>query len=77
MDETTVSIAVTCPHCGTESLSEFPVIVVVTALTRWNNMALYAACHQQRWDASTVELQGIRRQMGEEWIRANSKKSPT
>ena len=41
-------------------MSEFPVQVVLIALTRWNNIALYASCHDAKWSARPAEVQQIR-----------------
>jgi hypothetical protein len=64
-----VAIPVRCPKCGALRLSEFPVLVVVIALVKWNNMCLYASCHEGAWDASERELEAIRHHLGRDWIR--------
>jgi hypothetical protein len=64
-----VTIPVRCPKCGASGLSEFPVAVVAIALVKWNNMCLYAPCHEGGWDASARELEAIRHHLGREWIR--------
>jgi hypothetical protein len=66
-----VEIPVRCAACGRESLVEFPVLVIATALTRWNNLRLYSACHDVSWDASPSELQFIRQHLGADWIDRN------
>jgi len=70
MDVATVAIPVRCPQCDRESLYNFPEIVVLTALTRWNNMQLYAPCHDISWSATPSELQRIRQYLGDNWINA-------
>lgn len=70
-EETPILLPVTCPVCGTESLTEYPVLVVMTALTRWHNMALYASCHEGSWDASSAEMARIRAFLGDPWIEAH------
>ena len=50
--------------CGTDTVTEFPTLVVVTALTQWNNMRLHGTCHAVFWDASAAEIQSIREQLG-------------
>ena len=72
MQDATVLLPITCPQCGLESLVEFPVIVVVAALTRWNQMALHAGCHDGSWNASPAELARIRSHVGESWIHSHA-----
>jgi hypothetical protein len=67
-DPKTISLPVTCPHCGASSMSEFPLPVVLIALTRWNNMALYAECHATSWSASPDELERLREYLGPDWL---------
>jgi hypothetical protein len=69
MDIPVVAIPVRCPMCGSVGLSEFPVVVVAIALVKWNNMCLYAPCHEGAWDASERELEAIRHHLGRDWIR--------
>lgn len=69
MDNPTVVLPVTCPKCGKNSMSEFPIAVVAMAMARWNNMALYANCHEGGWDAQDSELERIRSYLGVEWLR--------
>jgi hypothetical protein len=69
MDIPVVAIPVRCPMCGCVGLSEFPVAVVAIALVKWNNMCLYAPCHEGAWDASERELEAIRHHLGRDWIR--------
>jgi hypothetical protein len=64
-----VTIPVRCPKCGALGQSEFPVAVVTIALVKWNNLCLYAPCHEGGWDASERELEAIRHHLGREWIR--------
>jgi hypothetical protein len=63
-----VAIPVRCPKCGAVGLSEFPVVVVAIALVKWNNMCLYAPCHEGGWDAGERELEAIRQHLGRDWI---------
>ena len=69
METPTVAIPVRCPKCGASGTSEFPIQVVAIALLKWNNMCLYAPCHEGGWDASDKELEAIRRHLGRDWIR--------
>ena len=71
MEESSILLPVKCPKCGSESLSEFPVIVVMMALTRWNHMALHASCHEGSWDASVAEIRQIRQYLGNDWIQTH------
>ncbi len=77
MEEATVLVPVTCPQCGIKSLSEQPIIVVVTALTRWNRMLLRALCHEEAWDATPAELEAIREYLGAAWIEQHRNSSAT
>ena len=70
MDPPTILMPVQCPKCGGKSLSAFPILVVQIALTRWNNIALYANCHEESWDASEEEVVALRAFVGEEWLLA-------
>jgi hypothetical protein len=72
METPTVAIPVRCPKCGALGTSEFPVAVVAIALVKWNNMCLYAPCHEGCWDASDKELEAIRRHLGRDWIGEHS-----
>ena len=72
METPTVAIPVRCPKCGALGTSEFPVLVVAIALVRWNNMCLYAPCHEGGWDASDKELEAIRRHLGRDWMREHA-----
>ena len=69
MDIPMVAIPVRCPKCGALRISEFPVVVVAIALVKWNNMCLYASCHEGAWDAGERELEAIRQHLGRDWIR--------
>ena len=71
MSESKVSLPVRCRRCGVVTLVEFPTVVVVTALTRWNQLALHSHCHDEKWDASAAEIQAIRDYVGHDWVEAN------
>jgi len=68
-----VALPVRCPQCDAQGLSEFPVAVVVIALTKWNNMCLYSPCHDGSWDAGEKELEAIRQYLGRDWLREHAK----
>ena len=72
MDIPMVAIPVRCPKCGALGLSEFPVVVVAIALVKWNNICLYAPCHEGGWDAAEREVEAIRQHLGREWIREHA-----
>jgi hypothetical protein len=63
---------VKCPVCGTESLGEFLSKHVVRALSGPHDpIRLHAACHDQWWNASEIEIEQIREYLGEVWLREN------
>ena len=64
-----VAIPVRCPKCGALGLSQFPIAVVAIALFKWDNMCLYAPCHEGGWDACEKELEAVRQHLGRDWIR--------
>jgi hypothetical protein len=64
-----ISLPVRCPQCGALTSTEFPVVVVTIALVKWNNMCLYAACHEGTWDASDRELDLLRQHVGANWLQ--------
>jgi hypothetical protein len=68
--EPTIRFPVTCPKCGNDALTVFPVALIATALIEGTNIRLYASCHNQWWDASKVELEQIREYLGAPWIDA-------
>jgi hypothetical protein len=74
MGEPSILLPVRCPLCGTVERVAFPVIVVITAMTAWKQMRLFAACHEVSWDASVAEIQSIREHLGDSWfpIRATA-----
>jgi hypothetical protein len=60
----TVLVPVRCPECGKSTSMRSAWIVVDTALSRWNHMKLKAACCRVSWNASTAEVDEIRRHVG-------------
>ena len=57
-------IPVRCPRCGNATVMKCHRLVVTTALHRWNQMKLHAACCAVSWDAGAAELAGIRQFVG-------------
>ena len=74
MEDTDVLIPVRCAYCGATALNSFPVIVVITALTRWRQMRLYSSCHGVAWSATQAELDLIREHLGERWLESHCNK---
>jgi hypothetical protein len=64
MSESTIRFPVTCPKCGTERLTEFPVTLLADALMRSADICLVATCHDVIWDATELELEQIREYLG-------------
>jgi hypothetical protein len=60
MTELTISFPVTCPKCGKERLTRFPMNVVADALLRGSDICLVSTCHDVIWDATAAELEQIR-----------------
>jgi hypothetical protein len=48
---------VRCPICGFEQLAEFPAMIIAEALMNGQPLQLYADCHDQKWNASKLELE--------------------
>jgi len=70
MAEPTIRFPVTCPQCGNDLLTEFPVAQIAAALLEFTEIRLYASCHEQVWEASPLEVQQIREYLGAPWIDA-------
>lgn len=75
MKRVDVEIPIQCARCGTTALVPFPVLVIVTALTRWGQMRLYSSCHDVFWDASPSELRVISEHLGTKWLESRRKES--
>lgn len=69
MTELTIRFPVTCPKCGKERLTEFPISVVADALLRGSDICLVATCHDMVWTASELEMAQIREYLVEAWPR--------
>jgi len=64
-----ISLPVTCPICGTRSMTDFAVLVVATALNSWHPMWLFADCHPgSSWRASAPEILKLREFVGHAWL---------
>ena len=72
MEHPSIFLPVMCPKCGEKSLSAFPILVVKTAVTHWNHIALYASCHGESWDASPDEVDALRAFVGKDWLLAQT-----
>jgi hypothetical protein len=56
-----IKIPVSCPHCGAETIGEFAVAEVASALLSGQEaLRLYAPCHRHYWSPSALELHQIR-----------------
>jgi hypothetical protein len=75
--EPVVRFPVTCPRCGTEQLTAFPVAEVESALLLGRRLPLYATCHEYYWSASELELEQIREYLGAAWATAQGECSTT
>jgi hypothetical protein len=56
-----MKVAVTCPECALESISELSIAVAANALLTGKTIRLYAACHDQFWTATFVEREQLRK----------------
>lgn len=65
MDEPTIRFPIECPKCGNESLGEYAVARVASALlTAGDPLILSAPCHETSWAATDRELEQIRGYLG-------------
>ena len=60
MREPSMKFPVTCPECAQESLGEFRIAFIATALMTGKSLRLYASCHDQYWTATAVEREQLR-----------------
>lgn len=60
MREPSIKIPVICPECAQETIGEFQVAVIATALITGKNLRLYSACHDVYWTATHVEREQLR-----------------
>ena len=75
MNEPMLAVPVTCRTCGKETITEFPGVVIATALLKWNHMVLHASCHPEPWNASPSEMEQIREYAGVSWLIAHHPKT--
>jgi hypothetical protein len=75
MDQCFIRFPITCPRCGSESLTEFRAVVVTIAVIEWHSMRLYSRCHHVFWDASEIELDQISAYLGASWIGARPQRT--
>jgi hypothetical protein len=64
----TVRVPVTCPTCGKERLTQFPIKAVADALLSGSDLGLVAECHNLSWNATEPELDHIREYLVAEWV---------
>jgi hypothetical protein len=74
MNELGIRFPVTCPKCGKERLTKFPLNVVADALLRGSGLRLVSACHDLTWDATELELEQIRQYLGVAWFDAHGRR---
>jgi hypothetical protein len=60
MREPSMKFPVICPECARESIGEFQIAVVATALITGKSLRLYSACHDVYWTATSVEREQLR-----------------
>jgi hypothetical protein len=75
MEQSLIRFPITCPLCGSESLTEFRAVIVTIAVSEWHSMRLYSRCHQVFWDASDIELDQIGAYLGASWIGARPRRN--
>lgn len=72
MNSPVVRFPVTCPECGVEVLSAFPIASVAAALIDHGPIKLQANCHSVSWTATPIELEQIRDYLGAPWTSQQS-----
>jgi hypothetical protein len=60
MREPSMKFPVICPECARESIGEFQIAVIATALITGKSLRLYSACHDVYWTATPVEREQLR-----------------
>jgi hypothetical protein len=61
--EPIVRFPVQCPICARETLAQFPISTIASALIRGDRIPLSATCHPVQWNASPAETEQIREYM--------------
>jgi hypothetical protein len=61
--EPSIKIPVVCPECARETIGEFQIAVIATALITGKNLRLYAACHDVYWTATALEREKMRQHL--------------
>lgn len=65
-----IKFPVSCPHCGAETMGEFALAEVASALLSTTEaLRLYAPCHRHYWSPTPLELQQIREYLWA-WLNA-------
>jgi hypothetical protein len=60
MREPSMKFPVICPECARESIGEFQIAVIATALITGKSLRLYSSCHDVYWTATPVEREQLR-----------------
>jgi hypothetical protein len=60
MEDTLLRIPVECPTCGRELLTKVSIAALGEALARGSPIPLYTECHNQSWQASSIEREQLR-----------------
>jgi len=58
--EPSLKFPVICPECARETVGEFQIAVIATALITGKPLRLYSACHDLYWTATHVEREQMR-----------------
>ena len=67
MSEPEIMMPVTCPECRKETLCTLVVAVATDALMVGGSILLRSSCHNQEWDADSLEREQLR-----EYLRSTS-----
>ncbi len=66
MKEPEFRFPVTCPICSQQILSGFRISIIADAF-HTGDIRLYSSCHLASWDASTSELEQMRKFLDATW----------
>jgi hypothetical protein len=75
MREPSMKFPVICPECARESIGEFQIAVIATALITGKGLRLYSACHDVYWTATSVEREQLREYLAA--ISIDARESPS